>query len=296
MSLLLLLLMSLVLAFPAAAQNRGIQRLGDELLNSSDLMIRREAARGLGRAATTQTVRILRAARTTEGHTSIRLEIVRALRRIAFQRSPGYRSALAAIGEAADDAFEANELVRLRATEALWEAGKKDLLDPVPILEQQLQDKSARLRLAAVEMLRKLGTPEAADVLGRTCQDKSQSNTVRRKSIEAVGAVALSAGGVIGRQIEATNIGVTAKFGIAPISSPRNLEQRHERQVSYLAAVVRDPQNNSTLMLRAVKSLGQVKDKSSIPVLRQLIESHQQAVIRKQATIVLSHVMAVQYE
>ena len=289
-------MLSLALALPAEAQDRGIRRLGDELLNSSELAIRREAARGLGRAATAQAVRILSTARASEAHISIRLEIVRALRRIAFQRSPGYRSALGAIAEAADDAFEKNELVRLRATEALWEAGKKDLLDPVPFLEQQLADRSERLHLSAVEMLRKLGTPEAADVLGRTCQDKSHTETVRLKAIAAVGAVALSEGGVVGRQIEATNIEVTDKLGIAPISSRRSLERRHERQVNYLAAVLRDEGNSTTLVLRAVKSLGQVKDKSSIPVLQQLIDTHRHYGIRKQATIVLSHVMAAQYE
>ena len=277
------LMLSLALALPAEAQDRGIRRLGDELLNSSELAIRREAARGLGRAATAQAVRILSTARASEAHISIRLEIVRALRRIAFQRSPGYRSALGAI-------------VRLRATEALWEAGKKDLLDPVPFLEQQLADRSERLHLSAVEMLRKLGTPEAADVLGRTCQDKSHTETVRLKAIAAVGAVALSEGGVVGRQIEATNIEVTDKLGIAPISSRRSLERRHERQVNYLAAVLRDEGNSTTLVLRAVKSLGQVKDKSSIPVLQQLIDTHRHYGIRKQATIVLSHVMAAQYE
>ena len=80
---------------------------------------------------------------------------------------------------AADDANERDELVRLRATEALWEAGKKDLLDPVPLLERQFTDRSERLRLSAVRMLRKFGSPGAADALGRALLDKSLTETVR---------------------------------------------------------------------------------------------------------------------
>ena len=49
-------------------------------------------------------------------------------------------------------------------------------------------------------------------------------------------------------------------------------------------------------MLRAVKSMGQVKHKSSIPVLNELITTHPNSAIRKQATRVLSHVLARQYE
>ena len=286
----------LLFAVPALSQDRGIRRLAEELLNSPEVSIRMEAAKGLARASTSQAVRVLRSARADEANTSVRLEIVRALRTIVFQRYPGYRDALSAIDEAADDEFESNELVRLRATEALWEAGKKDLVDPVPILQRQLADESQRLRLSAVEMLRKHGTPEAADVLGRACQDKSQSEATRLRSIEAVGAVALSEGGDVARKVETANISVTDGFNIPALSSTRALDRRHERQINYLAAVARDPDNSPTLVLQAVKSMGRVKDKSAIPVLRELIENHRHDGVRKQAIIVLSHVMARQYE
>ena len=226
----------------------------------------------------------------------MRLEIMRALRTIAFQRYPGYREALAAIGEAADDDSERDELVRLRATEALWEAGKKDLLDPVPILHRQLSDRSQRLRLAAVKMLRKHGSAQAADALGRAALDKNQSETIRLEAIAGIGAVALTEGVEMGRHVEANNIAVMRLLGAPPLVPVAALEKRHERQVKFLAAIARDPDNSFTLMLRSVKSLGNVKDRSAIPVLRELIETHPHAGIRKQATRVLSYVLARQYE
>ncbi len=86
--------------------------------------------------------------------------------------------------------------MRLRATKALWEAGRKDLLDPVPLL-----DCSERLRLTAVLMMRKHGSPEAAEALGRALLDKNLSETVRLTAIDAIGAVALSAPGAVGCRV-----------------------------------------------------------------------------------------------
>ena len=186
--------------------------------------------------------------------------------------------------------------MRLRATEALWEAGKKDLLDPVPFLRRNLTDPSQRVRLAAVQMLRKLGTPETIPILGEAALDKTQSETIRLKAIEALGAVSLSDLGPVGRQVQETNIRVTDHLGIPPLVPQRALERRHQSQIRFLAAVVSDPDNSPALMLRAVKSIGQVKDKSAIPVLRQIIATHSNAAIRKQATRALSHVLARQYE
>jgi HEAT repeat protein len=226
----------------------------------------------------------------------VRLEILRALRTIAFQRYPGYRDALAGIADAADDGVETDELVRLRATEALWEAGKRDLLDPVPILYRQLGDESQRMRLSAVEMLRKLGTPEAAEVLGRTAIDVGQTETIRLAAIEAIGAVALTEGGPVGRQVHLANLSRSRVLQTPPLHTARPLERRHQRQIAYLAAVVRDQASSPTLALRAVKSMGQVKDRSSIPILREILETHPHDGIRKQATRVLSHVLARQYE
>ena len=286
----------LLLALEAGAQNPAIDRLALELTDSPETAIRRRAAQGLGRTGTPQSVRLLGAALSRETRSSVRLEIVRALRRIAFQRNPGYRSALAAIGRAADDGFERDELVRLRATEALWEAGKKDLLDPVPLLEARMTDRSQRLRLAVVAMLRKHGDPVAADALGRIALDGAQSATVRLKAVEALGAVALSEGGVVGREVAAANITTTDLLRIPPVAPAAALDLRHERQISYLAGVALDPGSSPTLVLRAVKSMGQVKDKSSIPALRELILNHPHTGVRKQATRVLSHVLARQYE
>ena len=296
MSFALALISLLLTAGAVAGQNAPTQRLADELLNSKEMGIRRRAAEGLGRAGTPQAIRLLTEARRTEAQVSIRLAIVRAMRTIAFQRYPGYRVALKAIDEASDDDSEEDELVRLRATEALWEAGKRDLLDPVPILERQLSDRSERLRLAAVKMLRKHGRPAVADVLGRAAQDKTLSESVRLEAIEALGAVALSEGGVVGREVDGANTASLQRLGIAPLVSAKAMDRRHERQVGYLAAVVDDPDNSTTLVLRAVKSIGQVKDKSAIPVLARLIESHPHAGIRRQAIRALSHVMARQYE
>lgn len=258
--------------------------------------LRTEAARALGRAGTPLGVRALRVALPQEHSRPVRLEILRAMRAIAFQRYPGYRDALRAIADVADDAVESDELVRLRATEALWEAGRKDLLDPVPILSRQLSDRSQRLRLSAVEMLRKHGSPEAAEVLGRTAIDKSQSETIRLAAIEAIGAVALTEGGAVGRDVHNANLSRAEALQVPALVSDRALERRHRRQIGYLAAVARDADSSPTLVLRAVKSMGQVKDRSSVPVLHELLETHPHDGIRKQATRVLSHVLARQYE
>ena len=208
------------------AQNAGIKRLAAEL-KSPNTAIRREAAIGLGRASQPQSVRLLRSALSTERQTSIRLEIVRALGNIAFLRYPGYRDALKALGDAANDTIEPNENVRLRATEALWEAGKKDLLDPVPFLNRNLSDNSENLRFAAVKMLRKLGTPEAIPGLGKAALDKTQSATIRLKAIEALGAISLFDLGPLGRQVAEANINVTNRLGSLPIIDLKALTRRH---------------------------------------------------------------------
>ena len=284
------------LSLEANAQNPGIQRLARELTDSPEVGIRRRAAQGLGRTGTPQGVRLLSRALAGEANRSVRLEIVRALRTIAFQRNPGYRNALNAIGRAANDDFETDDMVRLRATQALWEAGRKDLLDPVPLLEAQMDDRSQRLRLAAVAMLRRHSDTAAADALGRIALNKGQSRTIRLSAVEALGAVPLSEGGGVGRSVAAANIAVTNLLNIPPVVSPAALDLRHERQISYLTGVALDPESSTTLVLRAVKSMGQVKDKSSIPTLRELILNHPHDGIRKQAIRVLSHVMARQYE
>jgi HEAT repeat protein len=288
-------LLLLVWAAALQAQDAHIQRLGDEL-RSPDMGVRRQAAIGLGRASQPQSVLLLRQALPTEEEESIRLEIVRALRNIAFLRFPGYRQALDALAQATVDTLERDELVRLRATEALWEAGKKDLLDPVPILERTLGDRSDRVRLASVDMLRKLGTIQALNPLGRTALDRTQSETIRLQAIEALGAVSLFDVGAAGRSVEQNNIKAAQRLGTTPLTSTKALERRHQLQVQYLAAVVREASTSPTLALKAVKSLGQVKDKSAIPVLREIMETHRNPAVRKQATRVLSHVLARQYE
>ena len=289
-------LLHILIAGPALGQDPQIQRLGDELVNSRDMGMRRKAAQSLGRASGPQAVRLLATARRVEPKVAVRLAILRALRAIAFLRYPGYREALSAIGEAANDDFEADELIRLRATQALWEAGEKDLLDPVPMLDRQLSDRSPRLQLAAVKMLRKHGKPPVIDVLGRAAQDKTLGRSVRLKAIEALGAVALSEGGVVGREIAAANMASTKLLGIQPVMSSASVDNRHGRQIQLLAAVVEDPDNGLPLVLRAIKSIGQVKDKSAIPVLQQIVLTHPHDGIRMQAAGVLSHVMARQYE
>ena len=145
-------------------------------------------------------------------------------------------------------------------------------------------------------MLRKHGSMEAADALGRAVVNTGLTETVRLASIDALGAVALSEGEVVGRGVVGANIASVGRIGTAPIPTPRGLDRRHDRQISYLARLVRDPSSSPTLVLRAVKSMGRVKDKSSIPVLAELIVTHAHDGIRKQATRLLSHVMARQYE
>ncbi len=277
------------------AQNPHIARLAQEL-QSPDVGVRRQAAISLGRASYEQSVRLLRQAMTTENNTSIRLEILRALRNIAFLRFPGYRQALVAIGEAADDDNESDELVRLHATEALWEAFKKDVLDPIAFLDRVLLDRSQRLRLASVQTLRRIGTPATIPVLGKAALDKNQSETIRLKAIDAIGAVALSDIGEAGRSIAEANVRTARLLGIPSLVSPRALERHHQLQINYLAAVVQDADNSPTLMLQAIKSIGRVKDKFAIPVLRNIIENHQNQAVRQQAGRALSHVMARQYE
>ena len=61
--------------------------------------------------------------------------------------------------------------------------------------------------------MRKHGDPLAADVLGRAAQDKTIGESVRLKAIETLGAVALSEGGVVGREIAETNIASATMLG-----------------------------------------------------------------------------------
>ena len=277
------------------AQDPHINRLAQEL-QSSNVSVRRQAAISLGRVSYAQSVRLLRQAMVTESNTSVRLEILRALRNISFLRFPGYKEALQAIADASDDDRESNDLVRLRATEALWEAYKKDLLDPIPYLDRVLVDRSQRLRLAAVQTLRRIGTPETIPILGKAALDKTQSESIRLKAIDALGAVALADLGPAGRQVADANMRTARLLGIPSLVSPKALERRHQLQINYLAAVVKDADNSSALMLQAVKSMGKVKDKFAIPVLHEIIETHQNQAVRKQAGRALSHVMARQYE
>ncbi|MBI2505128.1 MAG: HEAT repeat domain-containing protein [Candidatus Latescibacteria bacterium] len=279
----------------AQAQDPHIQRLAQEL-QSREQGIRSQAARSLGQVGEAQSVLLLRQALPGERSAAVRLEMVRALRNIAFLRYPGYPEALRVLQEESSDGVEADELVRLRATEALWEAGKKDLLDPVPFLRRNLGDRSQRLRLAAVEMLRKLGTPSTIDALGQAALDQAQPETVRLKAIEALGAAAQVDLGPVGRQVQEDNIEMARRLGTQPLEPASSLAARHQLQIRYLSALLREPRASSTLALRAVKSIGQVKDRSAVPVLREVIANHRDEAVRLQATKVLSHVLARQYE
>ena len=288
-------LWALLLVSAAWAQDPALRRLGSEL-TSPDVAVRRQAAIGLGRAGGTRAVIMLRQRFSSEPETAIRLEIVRALRRIAFLRSPGYRDALTALDVASNDEMEQDEHVRLRSTQALWEAATKGLLDPVPILERNLDDPSSRLRVAAVQMLRKLGTPPVIPVLGRAAVDRSQPLTVRLRAIDALGAVPVPDLGSVGRDVAKRNLEVTARLAVPPLADPEMLQRRHQRQIAYLVPVVGDVENSPALMLAAVKSIGRVKDKSAIPILRHVGETHPHAAVRKQAAEALSRVLARQYE
>lgn len=280
---------------PALAQDPHIQRLAQEL-QSQEPGIRMQAARSLGRASQAQSVLLLRQALPAEPSAAVRLEMVRALRGIAFLRYPGYPEALRALEQQSSDAVEADEGVRLKATEALWEAGKKDLLDPVPFLRRNLGDRSPRLRLAAVEMLRKLGTPATIEALGSAALDAAQPETIRLKAIEALGAAAQADLGPVGRRTQEANVETARRFSAEPLVPTTALAQRHQLQIRYLSALLREPRASSSLALRAVKSVGQVKDRSAIPVLQEVIAGHPDQAVRLQATKVLSHVLARQYE
>lgn len=279
----------------AAAQDPGIARLGEEL-RAPRMEVRRAAAEALGRASYPQGALLLGRALGQEKEMSIRLEIVRALRNIAFLCYPGYPEALQALARAADDSLESAELVRLRASEALWEAHKKGLLDPTAFLARNLGDVSPRLRLSAVEMLRKVGTPQCVDPLGRAALDASQPEAVRLAAIEALGAVSLADAGPAGRQVTRSNQRTTTLLGVPPLAPAAVLDERHRLQIRYLSAVVSAPQTPATLALQAVKSMGRVKDKSAIAALRQAAETHASPAVRQQAGRVLSHVLARQYE
>jgi HEAT repeat protein len=279
----------------AQAQDPHLQQLARQL-QAKDTGVRIQAARSLGRAAQAQGVLLLRQALATEPSAAVRLELVRALRNVAFLRDPGYPEALLALQQASSDAGEPDELVRLKATEALWEAGKKDLLDPVPFLRRNLGDQSPRLRLGAVEMLRKLGTPATIEALGQAALDPAQPETVRLKAIEALGAAAQVDPGPAGRQVQEENLDTARRLGSQPLVPAGVLASRHLLQIRYLGALLRDPGASSSLALRAVKSVGQVKDRSAVPLLREVIANHPDEAVRLQATKVLSHVLARQYE
>lgn len=289
------LFLLLLWAAAALAQDSHIQRLGQQL-QSREQGVRIEAARSLGLASEAQSVLLLRRALPGERSAAVRLEIVRALRNIVFLRYPGYAEALQGLEQESSDAAEADELVRLKATEALWEAGKKDLLDPVPFLRRNLGDRSQRLRLAAVEMLKKLDTPATIDALGQAAMDPAQPETVRLKAIEAIGAAAQVDLGPVGRQVQQDNIEMARRLHSEPLEPASTLDTRHQLQIRYLSALLRDRRASSSLALRAVKSIGQVKDRSSVPILREVIANHPDEAVRLQATKVLSHVLARQYE
>ena len=293
--MLLWLLPLLISLGPLEAQNPRIQRLAAQL-QSPEKALRHKAAQGLGRIGDPQSVELLRRAMPAEKEASIRLEMLRGLRNIAFLRLAGYRDALKVIGQAADPTTEPDRLVRLRAVQALWEAGKRDLLDPVPFLGRALTDPDPRLRLAGVQMLRKLGTPQTIEVLGKAAADKNQSETIRLNAIEALGAVALADAGPVGRQTIEANADIARRLGKTPYISPRALIPWHQIQIRHLSAIINDPDNSPTLMLRAVKSMGNVKDKAAVPTLRQIVAAHPNPTVRLQASQVLSHTIARQFE
>ena len=120
-------------------------------------------------------------------------------------------------------------------------------------------------------MLRKIGTPQTIDPLGRAALDKEQNSKVRLEAIKAIGAVSLSDPGVVGRTIAANNRRTTMLLGQPPLINSGSTQKRHERQIGYLAAVVGDAENSSTLMLQAIKSRT-VKDQSAIAALKTIIE------------------------
>ncbi|MBM3277973.1 MAG: HEAT repeat domain-containing protein [Candidatus Handelsmanbacteria bacterium] len=284
----------LILSWSVAhAQNPQIQRLGQEL-GAKEAGLRMEAARALGRAGEAQSALLLRRALAGEPSPAVRLAMVRALRHLVFHRSPGYPEALRGLEQQSSDAVEPDEGVRLKATEALWEAGKKDLLDPVPFLQRNLGDQSPRLRLGAVAMLRKLGTPPTIEALGQAALDPGQPETVRLKAIEAIGAAAQVDPGPVGRQVQQANLDQAGRFGAQSLAPA--VPSRHQLQIRYLSALLRDPGASSSLALRAVRSVGQVKDRAAVPVLREVIANHRDEAVRLQATKVLSHVLARQYE
>jgi HEAT repeat protein len=163
-------------------------------------------------------------------------------------------------------------------------------------LRRNLGDQSLRLRLASVEMLRKLGTPSTIDALGQAALDQAQPETVRLKAIEALGAAAQVDPGPVGRQAQQENIDMARRFGAQPLAPASSVAQRHQLQIRYLSALLREPRASSSLALRAVKSVGQVKDRSAVPVLQEVIANHPNEAVRLQATKVLSHVLARQYE
>tara|TARA_B100000579_G_scaffold428454_1_gene438629 strand:- start:53 stop:949 length:897 start_codon:yes stop_codon:yes gene_type:complete len=284
-----------VVSIPNFAQNPNILRLSEQL-ESNNRSVRRQAAISLGQASFPQSVKLLRSAFSREIEIEIRLEIVKALRHIVFQRYPGYREALYALGDASNAEKEENNLIRLRASQALWEASKKDLLNPVSFLKRNLNDPNAELRLSAVGMLRKIGSPETIEALGQTAIDKNQDETVRLKAIEAIGAISLSDPGLVGREIATNNRKITEMLGQPPLFDENSIQKRHQSQISYLTQVANNPSNSNTLVLRAVKSIGQVKDKSSIESLEIIINTHKDPAVKKQAIRVLSHIIARQYE
>ncbi|MSR82326.1 MAG: hypothetical protein EXS58_05295 [Candidatus Latescibacteria bacterium] len=126
--------------------------------------------------------------------------------------------------------------------------------------------------------------------------DQAQPETVRLKAIEALGATAQADLGPVGRQVQEENIAMAGRLRTQPLVPASTLETRHQLQIRYLSALLRDPRASSSLALRAVKSIGQVKDRSSVPVLHEVIANHQDEAVRLQATKVLSHVLARQYE
>ena len=290
------LLLSVVFSpIPSSAQSTQLLRLAEQLQHP-EVAMRRQAARSLGRIGESHSVTLLRLAANKEPEASIRLEIVHGLQNIAFLRLAGYRDALGAIGQSSDPAVEVDPVVRLRAVRALWEAGERDLLDPVPYLNRALDDPNAQVSLTAVRMLRKLGTPQTIAPLARAAADRNQDQSIRLKAIQALGAVALDDGGPVGRQVIEANADRARRLGSTPFTSPRALIPWHQIQIRHLSALANQADNSPTLVLAAVKAMGKVKDKSAVPTLRKIAADHTNPTVRLQASQVLSHVIARQYE
>ncbi len=140
------------------------------------------------------------------------------------------------------------ELVRREAAYALGKVGDVSALDP--LIETLQKDKTLEVRNAAVIALGEVGDARAIDALTRVLLQKpaNKEEFLRRSAIRSIGQIAKN------------------KQGKEKISS-------FDSVVAILIQILQDPKKSSDLKREAAFALGEIGNRSAVPVLRANISN-----------------------